>query len=106
MFLERGIDVSYETIRRWVVKFDPSIASGLRRRQLQPGDIWHFDEVVVKIKGRKFWLWRAVDQNGIVLDEILQRRRDKTAAKRLLYRLMRCCQTNLTSHWLVPNFYE
>ena len=89
MFLERGIDVSYETIRRWVVKFDPSIASGLRRRQLQPGDIWHFDEVVVKIKGRKFWLWRAVDQNGIVLDEILQRRRDKTAAKRLLYRLMK-----------------
>lgn len=89
MFLERGIDVSYETIRRWVTKFGPSIARGLRRRQPKSGDIWHLDEVVVKIKGRKFWLWRAVDQNGIVLDEILQSRRDKKAAKRLLYRLMK-----------------
>lgn len=82
MFLERGIDVSYETIRRWVVKFGPSIARGLRCRKPRPGDIWHLDEVVVKIKGRKFWLWRAVDQNGVVLDEILQRKRDKKAAKR------------------------
>jgi putative transposase len=89
MFLERGIDVSYEAIRRWIVKFGPSIARGLRRRQSQPGDIWHLDEVVVKIKGRKFWLWRAIDQNGVGLDEILQRRRDKKAAKRLLYRLMK-----------------
>ena len=89
MFLVRGIDVSYDTIRRWIVKFGPTIARGLRRRQSQPGDIWHLDEVVVKIKGRKFWLWRAVDQNGVVLDEILQRRRDKKAAKRLLYRLMK-----------------
>jgi putative transposase len=88
MFLERGIDVSYETIRRWIVKFGPSIARGLRRRQPRPGNIWHLDEVVVKIKGRKFWLWRAVDQNGIVLDEILQRGRDKNAALRLLRRLM------------------
>jgi len=61
MFLERGIDVSYETIRRWVAKFGPVIARGLRCRQPQPGDIWHLDEVVVTIKGRKFWLWRAVD---------------------------------------------
>ena len=89
MFLERGIDVSYETIRRWIVKFGPTIARGLRRRQSQPGDIWHLDEIVVKIKGRKFWLWRAVDQNGVVLDEILQRRRDKKATKRPLYRLMK-----------------
>lgn len=89
MFLERGIDVSYETIRRWVVKFGPAIARGLRRRQSQPGDIWHLDEVVVKIKGRKLWLWRAVDENGVVLDEILQRRRDKKAAKRLLYRVLK-----------------
>ena len=81
MFLERGIDVSYETIRRWVAKFGPSIARGLRRKQPRSGDIWHLDEVVVKIKGRKFWLWRAVDEKGIVLDEILQRRRDKKAAK-------------------------
>jgi len=89
MFLERGIDVSYETIRRWVAKFGPVIARGLRRRQSQPGDIWHLDEVVVTIRGRKFWLWRAVDQNGIVLDEILQSRRNTAAAKRLLTRLMK-----------------
>lgn len=89
MFLERGIDVSYETIRRWVVKFGPAIARGLRRRQPQPDDIWHLDEVVVTIKSRKFWLWRAVDQNGIVLDEILQARRDTAAAKRLLTRLLK-----------------
>ena len=86
MFLERGIDVSYETIRRWIVKFGPSIARGFRRRQPRPGDIWHLDEVVVKIKGRQFWLWRAVDQNGVILDEILQCRRDKKVTKRLLYR--------------------
>ncbi len=66
MLLERGIDVSYETIRRWIVKFGPAIARGLRRRQSKPGDIWHLDEVVVKIKGKKLWLWRAVDQNGSV----------------------------------------
>lgn len=89
MFLERSIDVSYETIRRWVAKFAPSIARGLRRRQTQSGDFWHLDEIVVKIKGRQFRLWRAVDQNGVVLDKILQRRRDKKAAKRLLYRLMK-----------------
>ena len=65
MSLERGIDVSYETIRRWVAKFGPAIARGLRRRQSQPGDIWHLDEVVVTIKDRKFWLWRAVDQHGV-----------------------------------------
>ena len=86
MFLERGIDVSYKTIRRWVAKFGPAIARGLRRRQSQPSDIWHLDEVVVKIKGRKFWLWRAVDQNGVVPDEILQTRRNTAAAKRLLAR--------------------
>ena len=56
MFLECGVDVSYETIRRWVAKFGPSIARVLRRKQPRSGDIWHLDEVVVKIKGRKFWL--------------------------------------------------
>lgn len=95
MFLQRGVDVSYETIRRWVAKFGPSIARGLRRRQPRPGDIWHLDEVVVKICGRKFWLWRAVDQDGLVLDEILQGKRDKRAAKRLFRRLMK-------QHGLVP----
>ena len=79
MLLKRGIDVSYETIRRWVAKFAPQIAQNLRRRQVPPGDVWHLDEVVVTISGRKFWLWRAVDQEGIVLEEILQSKRDKRA---------------------------
>ncbi|MEP5383240.1 MAG: IS6 family transposase [Shimia thalassica] len=89
MLLKRGIDTSYETIRRWVRKFGPSIARGLRRREPQSGDIWHLDEVVMRIKGTKLWLWRAVDQDGIVLDEILQHRRDKKAAKLLLGRVMK-----------------
>ena len=89
LMLERGIDVSYETIRRWTVKFGPLIARTLRRRQPRPGDVWHLDEVVVKIAGRSFWLWRAVDQHGAVLEEILQPKRDKRAAKRLLVKLMK-----------------
>jgi transposase-like protein len=89
MLLERGIDVSYETVRRWIAKFGPQIARNLRRRQVPPGDIWYLDEVVVKCAGEKFWLWRAVDQHGTVLEEILQNRRDKRAAKRLLVTLMK-----------------
>ncbi|ASP23477.1 DDE domain protein (plasmid) [Antarctobacter heliothermus] len=79
MMLARGVDVSYETIRRWTVKFGPLSAHVLRRRQPRPSDIWHLDEVVVKIAGRSYWLWRAVDQHGVVLKEILQSRRDKRA---------------------------
>jgi len=89
MLLKRGVDVSYETIRRWIEKFAPRIARYLRRRQTQPGDIWHLDEVRVEISGRVIWLWRAVDQDGMVLDEILQSRRDTTAAKRLLKSLIK-----------------
>ena len=89
MLLERGIDASYENIRRWTAKFGPQIARHLRRRQCRSGDVWHLDEVVVKIVGKSFWLWRAVDQHGVVLDEILQPRRNKRAAKRLLVKLMK-----------------
>ena len=89
MLLERGIDVSYETIRRWVAKFGPQIARNLRRRQERPGDIWHLDEVVVMILGRKLWLWRAVDQDRIGLEDLLQSKHDKRAAKRLLKSLIK-----------------
>jgi putative transposase len=87
--LERGIVVSYETIRRWGKKFGPEYARRIRRKQPSPHDVWHLDEVVVSIAGRKHWLWRAVDQDGYVLDEILQSRRSTKAAKRLLVRLMK-----------------
>ncbi|MBY5701090.1 IS6 family transposase, partial [Rhizobium leguminosarum] len=87
MLLERGIVVSYETIRRWCRKFGAAYAKQLRRKKPSRKDIWHLDEVVISIGGQKHWLWRAVDQDGYVLDEIVQTRRDTKAAKRLLVRL-------------------
>jgi len=89
MLLERGILVSYETVRRWALKFGPAYARRLRRKTPSRRDIWHLDEVVVTIAGQKHWLWRAVDQDGYVLDEIVQTRRDTKAAKRLLKRLLK-----------------
>jgi putative transposase len=89
MLLERGIVVSYETIRRWGKKFGPDYARRLRRKQPSRDDIWHLDEVAITIAGRKHWLWRAVDQDGYVLDEIVQNRRNTKAAKRLLTRLLK-----------------
>jgi putative transposase len=89
MLLERGILVSYETVRRWALKFGPDYARRLRRKRPNRRDIWHLDEVVVTISGQKHWLWRAVDQDGYALDEIVQSRRDSRAAKRLLRRLLR-----------------
>src|SRR5215218_9591430 len=89
MLLERGIVVSYETVRRWALKFGPDYARRLRRKAPSRRDIWHLDEVVVTIPGKKHWLCRAVDQDGYVLDEVVQTRRDTRAAKRLLKRLLR-----------------
>ena len=89
LLLERGVIVSYETIRHWAKKFGPDYARRLRRKQARCDDIWHLDEVVVTIAGRKHWLWRAVDQDGYVLDEIVQNRRNTKAAKRLLIRLLK-----------------
>ncbi|MBY3205324.1 IS6 family transposase [Rhizobium laguerreae] len=89
MLLERGIVVSYETIRRWCRKFGAAYAKQLRRKKPSRKDIWHLDEVVISIGGQKHWLWRAVDQDGYVLDEIVQTRRDTKAAKRLLVRLLK-----------------
>ncbi|AOX18453.1 transposase (plasmid) [Kozakia baliensis] len=89
MLLKRGIVVSYETVRRWSLKFGVAFARSLRRKAARPGDIWHLDEVRVVIHGRPHWLWRAVDQDGYVLDEILQTRRNTKAARRLLTRLLK-----------------
>lgn len=84
MMLERGIVVSYEAIRQWGRKFGPTYAQRLSRKQPTNADVWHLDEVVISIGGKRHWLWRAVDQDGYVLDEIVQSRRNTKAAKRLL----------------------
>jgi putative transposase len=86
MLLERGIVVSYETIRRWAIKFGADYARRLKRKAPSRLDIWHLDEVVITINGDKRYLWRAVDQEGYVLDEIVQIYRDTKAARRLLMR--------------------
>src|SRR5215203_43501 len=85
----RGITVSHETVRQWARKFGQAFANPIRRRLPRAGDKWHLDEVEVKIAGQKHWLWRAVDQTGMVLDVLVQTRRDKRAAKRLLRKLLK-----------------
>jgi putative transposase len=89
MMLERGVAVSHETIRRWCSSHGPMITARLHRKSPSSSDVWHLDEAVVRIGGRKCWLWRAVDQDGYVLDEIVQVRRNTKAAKRLLVRLLK-----------------
>lgn len=86
---ERGIVVSREAIRCWVIKFGPLIAANLRRGRPRPSGRWHLDEVVVKIGGRRMYLWRAVDDEGEVMDVLVQKRRNKHAALKLLRRLLR-----------------
>src|SRR5208283_1972405 len=86
---ERGLDVSYETVRRWVSKFGPMFAQELRRRRPRPTSRWHLDEMAVMIAGRGFWLWRAVDDEGEVLDLLVQPRRDKAAAVKLMRKLLK-----------------
>jgi putative transposase len=93
LMLERGIVVSYETVRHWCSKFGQAYANELRRRRPRPGDKWHLDEVFVRINGEQKYLWRAVDQDGNVLDILVQNRRDKAAARRFLRRLMKKTRT-------------
>jgi transposase-like protein len=89
LLAERGLDVSYETVRRWVLKFGPLFARELRRRRHRPTSHWHLDEMAVLIGGKQFWLWRAVDDEGEVLDLLVQRRRDKNAAVKLMRKLLK-----------------
>ena len=89
LLAERGLDVSYETVRRWVLKFGPLFARELRHRRPRPTAHWHFDEMAVMIAGRRFWLWRAVDDEGEVLDLLVQPRRDKAAAVKLMRKLLK-----------------
>src|ERR687889_518221 len=89
MLAARGILVSHESVRQWALKFGQHFANQIRRRLPAAGDKWHLDEVAIKIAGKKHWLWRAVDQDGLVLDILVQSRRDKRAAKRLLRKLLK-----------------
>jgi putative transposase len=84
LLAERGFEVSYETVRRWVLKFGPLIARKLRQGRPRPSAQWHLDEMVVRIAGEQMYLWRAVDHEGEVLDVLVQHRRDTQAALRLI----------------------
>src|ERR671910_661207 len=88
LLAERGIETSYETVRRWVMKFGPAFARNLRRLRPKPTGTWHLDEMVVSIQGRRMYLWRAVDSEGEVLDLLVQPR-DTAAALRLMRKLLR-----------------
>jgi putative transposase len=89
LLADRGVVVSYETIRRWRKKFGRSFANRLRRRRPRPGDKWHLDEVFVRIQGVQHFLWRGVDQHGVVLGILVQERRGAKAAKRFFRRLLK-----------------
>ena len=89
LLAERGITVTYETVRQWCRKFGPAYARKLKKRQGRLGDTWHLDEVFVSIQGKQQYLWRAVDQDGDTIDILVQRRRNKQAAVRFLRRLIK-----------------
>jgi putative transposase len=88
LLVERGIQVSYETVRRWVAKFGAHYADALRRREVRAGRTWHLDEMATRVGGRLHWLWRAVDEHGQTLDVLLQEHRDAGAAERFFRRLL------------------
>jgi transposase-like protein len=89
MLAQRGIEASYETVRCWTLKFGPKIAANLRRRKLPPSPRWHLDEMVSTINGERVYIWRAVDDEGEVMDMVVQKQRDTKAALRLMRRLLR-----------------
>ena len=89
LLAQRGIEVSYETIRCWTLKFGPQIAANLRRRRCLPTGRWYLYEMYVRIGGQKMWLWRAVDDEGEVLDVLVQKRRNKQAPLKLLRKLLK-----------------
>jgi putative transposase len=89
LLAERGVTVSYETIRHWCRKFGTGYARRLKRREGRLGDTWHLDELFVTIQGRRQYLWRAVDQDGDVIDILVQPRRDRRAAERFFRRLLK-----------------
>jgi putative transposase len=89
LLAERGLDISYETVRRWFLKFGAPIAQNLRRMRPTPSDFWHLDEMVLVIRGQRHWLWRAVDNEGEVLDFLVQSKRNAKAALKLMRKLLK-----------------
>jgi transposase-like protein len=109
LMLQRGVVVSYETIRQWCAKFGQVYANRLRRRRARPGDKWHLDEVFIRINGTIHDLWRAVDQHGIVLDVLVRSRRNALAAKKFFRKLPkrqcaspRCWSPTYVADWDNP----
>jgi putative transposase len=92
LLFARRVIVTYEAIRKWCVKFGQAYANHLRRRRPRPGDKWHLDEVFLAINGARQYLWRAVDQDGNVLDILVHPRCDKKAAKKFFRKLLKGCQ--------------
>ena len=89
LLAERGLDISYETVRRWFLKFGALIARNLRHMRPTPSDYWHLDEMAIVIRGRRHWLWRAVDNEGEVLDFLVQSKRNAKAALKLMRKLLK-----------------
>lgn len=89
LLAERGIDVTYESIRCWVDKFGPAIAANIRKRRHRADCVWHLDEMIARIGGMRMFMWRAVDKEGEVLDVLVQKRRNKMAALKLLRKLLK-----------------
>src|SRR5882672_4245661 len=92
LLFARGVVVTYEAIRKWCRKFGQPYANQLRRRRPRPGDKWHLDEVYITMNKERHYLWRAVDQDGNVLDILVQSRRNKRAAKKFFRKLLKGCQ--------------
>jgi putative transposase len=93
MLAERGICVSYETVRQWAMRFGEAFSGQIRQPDSVRGEKWHLDEVVISIAGEPYRLWRAVDQNGFVLDVLVQHRRDSGAVRRLMTKLLKAAGT-------------
>ncbi|HEV2123953.1 MAG TPA: IS6 family transposase [Chloroflexota bacterium] len=93
LMAERGVAVTYETVHQWCQKFGPLFAIELKRRRPKPGDKWPVEEVQLKINGKRHWLWRAVDQDGLVLEILVQPRRNRKAAERFLRQVVDGCGT-------------
>ncbi len=89
LLAERGLDISYETVRQWFLKFGEPIARNLRSIRPTPNDIWHLDEMVIVIRGKRYWLWRAVDSEGEVLDFLVQSKRNTKSALKLMRKLLK-----------------